>query len=237
MKLGVSRTPLGADALPRACDDPRDAGRDAGITFILQPGGFMKPLLATVLVLITLVLVPQTLAQGLYGNEGKDVTSGDLNDQDYWWTKYDMMMLDKAIEQRQPEYQIGLNLVSTRHRLDDLVKKYPKHEEIKKWKEHADDVAKRINPNADRMAQWKPGCPWQESNFAQAWVNYHWAKMEIADKQIDEAKGSLNNVSRNLDLLTEKEDRMKDYPDDLRKWVIDTKPEVQKMLEDLKKSS
>ncbi len=40
---------------------------------------------------------------GLYGDEGKDVTTGDLNNQDYWWTRWDMMMLDYAIKQHQPE--------------------------------------------------------------------------------------------------------------------------------------
>src|SRR5205085_2266620 len=138
------------------------------------------------------------------------------------------------IEQRQPEGRIGLNLVSTRKRLDDLIKKYPKHEELKKWKEHADDINKKIDQNADRGAPWKPGCPWDEANFAQAWVNYHWGKMQIADKQISEAKGTFNNVKRNFDILMVP-DRLKDYPDDLKKWMSDTKPDVDKTVEDLSK--
>ena len=124
---------------------------------------------------------------GLYGDEGKNITAGDINDQDYWWTKFDITMLDLAIKQHQPEGRIGFNLASTKSRLDDLSKKYPQHEQINQWKRHVDEVLKQIDPNASRSEYFKPGCPWEESNFAQAWVNLNWAKMKIADKQLSEA--------------------------------------------------
>src|SRR5205814_1045434 len=104
-------------------------------------------------------------APGLYGDEGKDVTKGDLNNQDYWWAKYDATMLELAIKQHQPEGRIGLNLASSIRRLDELAKKYPKHEEIKKWKDRAAEVEKKINPDASRSEPFKPGCPWEESNY------------------------------------------------------------------------
>src|SRR5436853_6327579 len=106
---------------------------------------------------------------GLYGDEAKNAMSGPLNDQDYWWTKFDMMMLDLAIQQHQPEGHIAVDLASTIRRLDDLSKKFPKHEEIKQWKKHADEVNAKIDQDANRGASFKPGCPWDESNFAQAW--------------------------------------------------------------------
>src|SRR5205823_2423488 len=126
---------------------------------------------------------------GLYGDEGKDVTTGDINSQDYWWTKFDMMMLDLAVKQHQPEGKIGLNLVSTLKRLDDLSKQYPKHEEIQKWKKHAQEVADKIDPNAPRGVPFNPGCPWDESNFAQAWVNLHWAHMQADARHDSDAYG------------------------------------------------
>src|SRR5689334_13745010 len=89
-------------------------------------------------------------APGLYGDEGKDIKSGDINDQDYWWTKFDMMMLDLAIKQHQPQGRIGFDLVSTADRLKKLSKAYPNHEEIKKWKDKVDDINKKIDPNASR---------------------------------------------------------------------------------------
>src|SRR4051794_21231136 len=84
---------------------------------------------------------PSPVRAGLYGDDGKkDVTTGDIDSQDYWWTKWDMMMLDFALKQHQPEGKIGLELASTLKRLDDLAKQYPKHEEIQKWKKHAEEV-------------------------------------------------------------------------------------------------
>ena len=189
---------------------------------------------ASLLVIVFCCLLTPLVRAGLFDNDKKEVTTGDLNDQDYWWTKFDMMMLDKAIEQKQPEGKISVELASTTQRLDDLIKKYPKHEDLKKWKEKVDDINKKIDPNANRNEPWKPGCPWDESNFAQAWVNYHWGKMQIADKQIDQAKGTWSNVVSNFDVML-KPDRMKDYPDDLRKWVEDNKEDVDKTEQELKK--
>ena len=66
---------------------------------------------------------PASSSAGLYGDEAKNATTGELNDQDYWWTKFDMMMLDLAIKQHQPEGHIAVDLASTGRRLDDLAKK------------------------------------------------------------------------------------------------------------------
>ena len=100
----------------------------------------MKYLILTMVILVG--LCPRNVFAGLYDDVDKkaEITSGDLNSQDYWWTKYDMMMLDLAIKQHQPEGSIGLELASTKNRIDSLLKDYPKHEEIKAWKEKVDDV-------------------------------------------------------------------------------------------------
>ena len=193
----------------------------------------MKPAMIAAALALTLLFCSFTRA-GLYDSDKTEVTSGDLDDQDYWWTKFDMMMLDKAIEQKQPEGRIAVDLASTTQRLDALIKKYPKHEDLKKWKEKVDDINKKIDPNADRNAAWKPGCPWDESNFAQAWVNYHWGKMQIEAKEIDLARGTWSNVKQNFDIMLQK-DRMKDYPEDLRKWMEEKKDDVDKTWEELKK--
>lgn len=199
----------------------------------------MKALLAPVLAAALLavpVSFPASAAAGpgLYQDESKEVTTGDLNNQDYWWTKFDMMMLDIALKQHQPEGQIGLDLTSTQKRLQELVKLFPKHAELRDWKAYVESVIAKIDPNAQRGQGFNPGCPWDESNFAQAWVNFHWAKMQLDARHDQDALGLLQNVTYNLGLLTEKEDRLKDYPDDLRKWVLDTKPIAQKMYDDLK---
>src|SRR5438874_2050837 len=128
-----------------------------------------QPLFLTA-ILLSLLFTAAPLRAGLYDDDKKAAT-GELADRDYWQARWDIMMLDLAIKQRQPEGKIGLNLVSTIKNLEDLAKKYPNHEEIKKMKAHAEEIQKKVDPNASRSEAWKPGCPWDESNFAQLWIN------------------------------------------------------------------
>jgi hypothetical protein len=173
---------------------------------------------------VALLAIPPVRAD-LYGDDAKNATSGELNDQDYWWAKFDDMMLALAIKQRQPEGKIGLNLASSIRRLDDLVKKFPKHEEIRKMKQHADEVNGKISPDASRGGSFNPGCPWEEANFAQLWVNLHWARTAVKANDSNTALSCMQNVMQNYAIML-KPDRMKDYPEDLRKWVMDSKAEA-----------
>ena len=146
------------------------------------------------------------------------------------------MMLDIALKQHQPEGRIGLNLASSSKRLDDLAKKYPKHEEIQKWKQHAEEVQSKIDPNADRGKPFGPECPWDESNFAQLWVNLHWARVAFDAKDYTTALSCLQNVMQNYEIML-RPDRMKDYPEELRKWVVDSKPEADNLYKAVKEKT
>jgi hypothetical protein len=188
--------------------------------------------LAAALFATTGVISP-VKAQGLYGDDNKTLTSGDLNDQDYWWAKYDAMMLELAIKQRQPEGHIAVDLASSIRRLDDLMKKYPKHQEIAKWKARAQQVDAKIDQNANRGASFTPDCPWDEANFAQLWVNLHWAKFAYEAKDYNTAYSDLQNVMQNYRVMLAP-DRMKDYPADLRSYVVDSKPEADAMYKAVK---
>jgi len=176
-------------------------------------------------VMAALLAIPSGRAQGLYSDDDKKVTSGDLNNQDYWWAKFDAMMLEMAIKQRQPEGKIAVDLASSIRRLDDLTKQFPKHQEIAKWKARAAEIDAKIDPNADRSKSFGPECPWDEANFAQLWVNLHWAKSAYDAKDYGSAIGSLQNVMQNYQIML-RPDRMKDYPEDLRKYVVDSKPDA-----------
>lgn len=167
-------------------------------------------------------------AAGLYGGGDKDLTTGELNSQDYWWTKFDMTMLDLAIKQRQPEGAISVSLASTSRRVDELLKTFPKHEEIKQWRAKIDDVNSKIDPNANRGASFTAECPWEQANYAQLWVNSHWAKAAAAQNDWSTVRSCLQNVMQNYEVML-KPDRMKQYPEDLRKWVIDSKPAAEKL--------
>jgi len=163
-----------------------------------------------------------------------ETAQGELNDRDYWQARFDMMMLDLAIKQRQPEGRIGLNLASTVRNLDELAKKYPAHEEIKTLKSKAESIQKKIDPNASRSESWKPGCPWDEANFVQLWVNWHAANAASQANEPEKALMYMSNVNQNYDLLS-RPDRLKDYPADLKKWFDDTKPQAEAMTAELKK--
>jgi hypothetical protein len=189
----------------------------------------------TIAAVVTTVLFASSLGrtQGLYGDEGKNATSGDLNNQDYWWAKFDAMMLELAIKQHQPEGRIAVDVAISIRRLDDLTKKYPKHQEIAKWKARAMEVESKINPNADRRAQFTQECPWDEANFAQLWVNLHWAKVAYDAKDYTTALSDMQNVMQNYQIMLAP-DRMKNYPEDLRKYVIDSKPDADKLYKAIK---
>lgn len=181
----------------------------------------------------TLLVIPSASAQGLYADEAKKATSGDLNDQDYWWAKFDAMMVELAIQQHQPEGRISVELASSIRRLDDLSKKYPNHQEIAKWKARAHEIDSKINPDANRGASFTPQCPWNEANFAQLWVNLHWAKTAYDMKDYNTAISDLQNVMQNYQFMLAP-DRMKNYPEDLRDYVVNSKPDADKLYRDAK---
>jgi hypothetical protein len=186
------------------------------------------PAVSVALATLVFVTSPSARAGGLYGDEAKVATSGALNSQDYWWTKFDAMMLEIALKQHQPEGHIGVDLASTLRRVDDLEKAYPKHEEIKKMKARFEEVQGKIDPDANRGASFTNECPWDEANFAQLWVNLHWAQTAAAQKDWNTARSCLQNVQQNYAIML-RPDRMKEYPEELRKWVVDSKPEADKL--------
>lgn len=166
---------------------------------------------------------------GLYADEAQAVTQGELNDQDYWWARFDAMMLEEAVRTHQPEGRIAVDLASSLRRLDALAEKYPHHAEIQKWGERAREVEAKIDPDADRRESYKPGFLWGEANYAQAWVNWHWAQAALAQHDVQQARGLLSNVVQNLTLLR-KPHRMDAYPEETRRWVEETAPQAAEKL-------
>lgn len=165
-----------------------------------------------------------------------EVTKGDLSSQDCWWTKFDAMILEIALKQRQPEGRIGINIAIALRRITDLTKKYPKHEGIQKWKARFEEIQSKINPDADRRANFGPECPWDEANFAQLWVNVHWIKLLVDAKDWNTAAPLSQNIQQNYKFMLAP-DRMKDYLEDLRKWVISSKPEADQLIAAVKAKS
>jgi hypothetical protein len=143
------------------------------------------------------------------------------------------MMLDKAIQLHEPEGRIGINVAIAQRRLDDLSTKFPKHEEVRKMKTHFDDVASHIDPNASRSEYFSKDCPWDESNFAQLWVNLHWAQSAFKERDFSTARSCLQNVEQNYGFMLAP-GRMDHYPEDLKKWVIDNKSTADQLYAEVK---
>lgn len=58
------------------------------------------------------------------------------------------------------------------------------------------EVESQINPNADRREHFNKECPWDESNFAQLWVNLHWGKVAYDAKDYATTVSCLQTWSR-----------------------------------------
>lgn len=174
--------------------------------------------------------------KGLYADEDQKVTDGDLHNQDYWWAKFDAMMLEEAIRTRQPEGHISIDLASSLSRLKSLSEKFPEHADIKKWKARAEEIAEKIDEDKDRHTPYKPGFIWAEANYAQAWVNWHWSQVAVKQNDAQQAKGLLTNVIQNLELLS-KPGRMANYTDENRTWVEETLPKAKKLKAELSKKT
>ena len=76
--------------------------------------------------------------------------------------------------------------------------------------------------------------PWEETNFAQLWVNLHQAQAAHAHKNDAGAKGLIGSIRQNQAFLLAPH-RMKDYPAQLESWVEGSVPEVDKLAKALKK--
>ena len=119
------------------------------------------------------------------------------------------MMLELAIKQHQPEGRISVNLRAP------------------------EEVESKINPNANRREQFTVDCPWDEANFAQLWVNLHWAKVAFDAQDYSTALSCGQNVMQNYQIMLAP-DRVKHYPDELRKYVVDSKPGADSLYKAIK---
>jgi len=175
---------------------------------------------------------------GLYDDE-KKITSGDVMDLDYWHAKFYHMMLEAALKSHQPEYLVGL-LARTQanQTMPGLIKKYPKHEELKKWLAQYEDVDKQVDKNADRLAPWKPDFMyWDNEAYRQLWVNVHLGKMCADAKDWPQAASRYAWAADNGGKILDHEDWMKNWPEDIVKSVKDMKEEAEKQAKEMKKKA
>lgn len=184
------------------------------------------------LLVLMLAALPSLAQSRPAGAPAKVVSGGDLNDLDYWQVKFDLLMLRYAQEQQQSPGAIDEHLAPAQTKLEKLVKKYPAHIELAAWKRQVDDF-RAAQKDAPRGKKLSAECPWDEDNFEQLWVNVHWARELLKDGGWARAGGLMENIRKNLDILTQP-GRTSYYPTDLRKWLDGSKLEVQELSDEIR---
>lgn len=182
----------------------------------------MKRLALPVLLLMSVIVLPARAA--LYDDDAKAVKGGEVLDLDYWWALYDSTMLEEALKTKQPEFPIHLQLVSMTSYCDDLLKKYPNHEDAKKWKARAAEIEAKIDPNADRTTSFRKGFLWDNDTYAQAWVNTRRGKFAEDHNEGDTALSCYRLALSKFDYLVQHPEMLADYPEDQQKWVKEQQP-------------
>jgi hypothetical protein len=169
---------------------------------------------------------------GLYDDDNAAVTEGDQNNKEFWYARAYAEALDMALKQKQPEGAIKDFLKEVIKAQDEALAIYPQHAGLKKAKEKAENIQKKINPNAD-WASWKTGWPW-DTPFVHGWVEYNWSKT---------AKGA-GDWSTVYDQSRAADNHLGDYgakkhyngwSDDLKKWVDNAHTEMTTLWEESRK--
>jgi hypothetical protein len=156
---------------------------------------------------------------GLYDDDNASVTSGDLGNKDYWYSKAHNEALEQALKSKQPEGFIKDLLPEVIKAHDAVLKTYPNHEDVKKWKAKATTIQGKINPKADWSGA-KPGFGWDINNspLIHGWVEYHWMKWAQAAGEKRTAYEQAQSATNHLGDYGAKK-FYKGWPDDLKAWV------------------
>jgi len=168
---------------------------------------------------------------GLYAAEAGAKTGGPIKSRDYWQSKFNAEQLEQAIKDHQPEGAIGMNLIFSIRLLDDLLKQYPNHAELKAWRARATQVQKMIGDNFNRRDSFKPGCLWNEDSYMQSYVGYNTAKTAMAEKDYELGFMMAGLAKQKIEFLTGSGDRMANYPAEAKAFINKIKPEVNEMWE------
>ncbi len=170
---------------------------------------------------------------GLYDDDLAAVTSGDISNKEYWYAKFTSQKVDNALKTRQPEGAIKDYLPEAIKAYDAALKTYPNHEDIKKWKEKAVSIQGKINPKAD-WASWKSDFYWADGAFENGWALYHWAKFAMQNNEWDVVYEQARSAHNSLGEYGA-QGKMKGWPEDVQKWIVDADTDAQKIWEESRK--
>ena len=165
---------------------------------------------------------------GLYGDEKKAVTSGDVLDVCYWQTKFAALKLEAALKSRQPEAAIRLLVPDVINSCTDVLKTYPNHEDLKKWRDNALEIQKKIDPNAPPADFKSSFAQWRDYSYEAGWRFYHLAKMAAAADDWGLAHAYASDAGQQFGRTV---DRMAEWPKEVQDWVKSAQSEMQGLVE------
>jgi hypothetical protein len=169
---------------------------------------------------------------GLYDDDLAAVTSGDVNSKEFFYAKAHAEALEFALKSKQPEGAIKDFLKEVIKAQDEALKTYANHGDLKKWKERAETIQKKISPSAS-WTSWKHDWPWN-SPYVHGWVEYHWAKCakEAGDWNTvyEQSRAAQNHLG---EYGAQKE--MKSWSKELQDWLPKAKAEMEALWEESRK--
>jgi tetratricopeptide (TPR) repeat protein len=166
---------------------------------------------------------------GLYDDDNAAVTTGDLALRDYWRAKFNDMMLDQALKSKQSEGAIGYALIGAIQLLDELLKTYPNHEDLKRWKQKAVTIQGKIGPNFSRSDSFTANCVWNQHSYQEAYVGYHCGQLFGQQNNWPEARDCFRTAAQKLEFLQDKVDL---WPAENAAWVKEKKAEVERLRDE-----
>lgn len=153
---------------------------------------------------------------GLYDDEKAGTTSGDIFDVIYWQTKFAYLKFGAALKSRQPESAIKGIIPGIINGCDDLLKTYPNHEDVKKWRAEAIDTQAKIDPNAP-PADFKANfAQWKDFSYESGWRFYNLSKMAAQTGDWTWAYSHAGDAETHL---TRAIGRMAQWPEDVQAWI------------------
>lgn len=166
---------------------------------------------------------------GLYDNENEAVTSGDVLDVIYWQTKFAVLKFEQALKTRQPEGAMRLLAADVINSCTSVLETFPNHEDVKKWRQNAIEIEKKIDPNAP-LADFKSNfAQWRDFSYEAGWRSYHIAKMAAVDEDWALARSHAREADTQFTRTLE---RMALWPEDVQVWVRSALTEMQAMVAD-----
>jgi len=165
---------------------------------------------------------------GLYDDKAA-IVDGDILDAIYWEAKFSALRLDAAIETRQPEGAIGLLLPAVINGCADVLKEYPRHEEVRQWQKEALLLQGRINPYAPPADVTAGFNHWNDPSYEAGWRSYHLAKMSVSSEYWGWARSFAADAVKYFRLTT---NRMTEWPPNVREWIRIAQKEMEDIRED-----